>query len=238
MSDRTKELILKTLIVIGMILLVMLFPGGVAISFLIHNEEIMDVIVYTIFFSFMGVGLLFMILLPIFGGLKQKPVKAEKKPLVFPSYNEFLDFIKKSLLQKNYQLQKAVPISSNGEVMVYVKPSKSWTLAVFTIIRVSELSDELIENANESITNILNEYYDGKVITDTINMISVFCVDRITPAFQKLVNSNVQQGLKNGRLPVGVSLGGKNIYIAKQKDGFAITKYKRLRKEFIDIMRL
>jgi hypothetical protein len=179
-----------------------------------------------------------MILLPIFGGLKQKPVKAEKKPLVFPSYNEFLDFIKKSLLQKNYQLQKAVLISSNGEVMVYVKPSKSWTLAVFTIIRVCELSDELIENANESITNILNEYYDGKVITDTINMISVFCVDRITPAFQKLVNSNVQQGLKNGRLPVGVSLGGKNIYIAKQKDGFAITKYKRLRKEFIDIMRL
>lgn len=69
-------------------------------------------------------------------------------------------------------------------------------------------------------------------------MISVFCVDRITPAFQKLVNSNVQQGLKNSRLPVGVSLGGKNIYIARQKDGFAITKYKRLRKEFIDIMHL
>ena len=238
MSDRTKELILKTLIVIGMILLVMLFPGGVVISFFIHNEEIMDVIAYTIFFSFIGVGVLFMILLPMFGGLKQKPVKAEKKSLVFSSYNEFLDFIKKSLLQKNYQLQKAVPISSNGEVMVYVKSSKSWTLAVFTIIRVSELSDELIENANESITNILNEYYDGKVITDTIHMISVFCVDRITPAFQKLVNSNLQQGLKNGRLPIGISLGGKNIYLAKQKDGFAITKYKRLRKEFIDIMNL
>lgn len=233
-----KEIILKILIVIGMILLVMIFPGSLVISYYITNEKMMEIILSSILFSFLGVGILFMILLPIFGGLKQKPVKAEKKPLVFPSYNEFFDFIKKSLLQKNYQLQKAVPISSNGEVMVYVKPSKSWTLAVFTIIRVSELSDELIENANESITNILNEYYDGKVITDTINMISVFCVDRITPAFQKLVNSNVQQGLKNGRLPVGVSLGGKNIYIAKQKDGFAITKYKRLRKEFIDIMRL
>ena len=69
-------------------------------------------------------------------------------------------------------------------------------------------------------------------------MISVFCVDRITPDFQKLVNSNVQQGLKNVRLPIGVSFGGKNIYIAKQKDGFAITKYKRLRKEFIDIINL
>ena len=69
-------------------------------------------------------------------------------------------------------------------------------------------------------------------------MISVVCVDRITPDFQKLVNSNVQQGFKNGRLPVGVSFGGKNIYIARQKDGFAITKHKRLRREFIDIMDL
>ena len=34
------------------------------------------------------------------------------------------------------------------------------------------------------------------------------------------------------------SFGGKNIYIARQKDGFAITKYKRLRRELIDIMDL
>ena len=238
MSAKTKEIILKTLLVLDMILLVMLFPGSIVISYCITNEKTSEIVFYSILFSLLGVGILFMILLPIFGGIKQKPVKAEKKPLIFPSYNDFYDFIQKSLLQKNYQLQKAMPISSNGEVIVYVKPSKSWTLAVFTIIRVSELSDELIENANESITNILNEYYDGKVITDTINMISVFCVDRITPAFQKLVNSNVQQGLKNGRLPIGISLGGKNVYIAKQKDGFAITKYKRLRKEFIDIMHL
>ena len=120
----------------------------------------------------------------------------------------------------------------------HLRTPKNWTLACFTIIRVPELSDELLDSANESITNILNKYYGCKTITDTINMISVFCVDRITPAFQKLVNNNVQQGFKNGRLPVGVSLGGKNIYIAKQKDGFAITKYKRLRREFIDIMDL
>lgn len=51
-------------------------------------------------------------------------------------------------------------------------------------------------------------------------------------------NGNLQQGLKNGRFIVGVSFGGKNIYMARQKDGFAITKYKRLRLEFIDIMNL
>lgn len=238
MRDRTKDLILKTLLVIDMLLMFMVFPGSIFWSILIPSEEVATIVFYIIFFTTLGVGILFMILLPTFGGLKQKPIKAEKAPLAFASYNEFLDFLQKRLLQKEYQIQKNVPISPNGEVTVYLRPPKNWTLACFSIIRVPELSDELLDNANESITNILNAYYGCQTITDTINMISVFCVDRITPAFQKLVNSNVQQGFKNSRLPVGVSLGGKNIYIAKQKDGFSITKYKRLRREFIDIMDL
>ena len=238
MSDRTKELILKTLLVIGMILILLIFPGSILLSILIKNETVLNLVIYAIIFAFFGSGFLFMILLPIFGGLKQKPVKAEKVPLVFASYNELLDFLNERLVQKEYKTQKVTPILPEGEITVYVKPVKIWTLSCFTIIRVPELSDELLDSANESITNILTEYYGGKAITDTVNMITVFCVDRITPAFQKLVNGNVQQGLKNGRLPVGISFGGKNIYIAKQKDGFAIAKYKRLRRKFIDIMEL
>ena len=223
--------------VIDMILLFMLFPGSIFWSMLIPGEKI-ETVFYIILFTFFGVGILFMILLPIFGGLKQKPVKAEKVPLAFAAYNEFLDFLQMRLLQKKYQLQKTVQISPDGDVTVYLRTPKFWTLACFTIIRVPELSDELLDIANDSITNILEEYYGCETITDTVDMISVFCVDRITPDFEKLVNSNIQQGFKNGRLPVGISFGGKTIYIAKQKDGFAIGKYKRLRREFIDIMDL
>ncbi len=87
MSDRTKDLILKTLIVIDMILLFMVFPGSIFWFMLIPSEEVAIVVFNIVFFTMLGVGLLFMILLPIFGGLKQKPVKAEKVPLVFASYN-------------------------------------------------------------------------------------------------------------------------------------------------------
>lgn len=238
LSDRTKDLIIKTLIVVELILLFMVFPGSIFLSLVIPSAKIVEGLLNTSVLTFLGVGILYMILLPIFGGLKQKPVKAEKLALPFTTYECFLEFLQKMLPLKGYHMQKEVPFSSNGEVMVYVKPSKLWLLECFTIVRVPELSDELIEIANESVTNILTEYYGGKTITDTIDMISVFCVDRTTPALHKLVNSNVQQGFKNGRLPVGISFGGKNIYIAKQKDGFAIAKYKRLRREFIDILRL
>lgn len=237
MSNQIKELILKVLLVIDIFLLFAIFPGCFLIALLL-GENIGIVVFNTVLIAFFGVGILFIILLLIFGGLKQKPVIAEKKPFVFVSYNEFFNFIQKRLLQKEYQMQKKVTIQSDGEIIVYLKPSKNWKLTCFTIIRISELSNDLLNDANASITVILNEYYSCKTITDEINMISVFCVNRITPAFQKLVNSNVQQGLKNGRLPVGISLGGKSIYIARQKDGFAITKYRQLRNEFIDIMNL
>ncbi len=238
MSDRTKELILKTLMVIEMILMCSLFPGGILLGMLIPNEETAIFVSHIIIFAFFGVGILFVILLPIFGGLKQKPVNAEKVPLAFASYQEFLDFLHGRLLENEYQMQKNVPIPLNGEVTLYLKKSKLWTLECFTIIRVPELLDEIIGNVDESVANILDEYYDYETIRDSINMIFVFCVDRITPTFLRIVNGNVQQGLKNGRLPVGVSFGDKNIYIAKQKDGFAIMKYKQLRRKFINIMDL
>ena len=238
MSDKTKELILKTLLVIGMVLLFMLFPGCIFLSMLIPSPEAVNTVLNIIIFAFFGVGILFMVLLPIFGRLRQKPVKAEKASLAFATYNEFMDFTHKRLLQKGYKMQKNVFCSPNGKITLYLRQQKNRTLECFAIIRVPELSDELLDNANESITDILNEYYGSETITDTINMISVFCVDRITPAFHKLVNGNLQQVLKNGRFIVGVSFGGKNIYMARQKDGFAITKYKRLRLEFIDIMNL
>ena len=235
MSDRTKEIILKVLIVIGFVLMCLDVFGIVLLSFLVSYETLMRI--FTILFVAMcSVGILFMILLPIFGGLKQKTVKAEKLPVLFASYSDFWDFLQTQLLQKGYQIQGTESISKDADVTVCIKPSKQWTLTCVTVVRVLALSKELIEDANESITNILGEYYGGKTITASINMISVFCVDRITPSFQKLMNSNMQQGFKNGRLVVGLSFGGKNMYIAKQKEGFAITKYKRLKKEFLNII--
>ena len=238
MNDNIKQLILKILLVLVMILMVATFPGGILFAFLISDVETLGTVVYTCFFGAFGVFILFMILLLIFGGLKRKPVKADKYPLAITSYSELLEFLQERLLQKNYKFQKTLSISSNGTVSLYLKPKKTWELACFTIIRVSELSDDLITEANDSITEILTEYYGGETITDSIDMISVFCVDRITPAFQKLVNTNLQQGLKNGRFIAGVSFGVNNVYLAKQEDGFFMIGYKQLRNEFIDIMEL
>lgn len=114
-------------------------------------------------------------------------------------------------------------------------------LDCFAVFSLSELTEEAGNVGNDAITlSLLHHYgYDcAERITDHVNMTVLFCVDRVTPAFQKLMNGNIRQGFKNSRLPIGISFGSNTVYIARQKDGYAIMEYKRLRKEFLAAMDL
>lgn len=71
-----------------------------------------------------------------------------------------------------------------------------------------------------------------------LKIIEFISMERVTPDFQKLVNSNIDQRYNLYYLPCGVSWGSNTLYIAKQKDGFAITKYKKLRKQLLGILEL
>lgn len=234
-SDKVKEIVLKTLLVIEMVLIFAILLANLVLPFFVYDYETIS---NTVLILSLVDGGLFIILLPILGGMKRRPVKADRMPIHFKSYDELISCLEDSLCQKGYRLQNSLFSLPKGQISVYVKQTKSSVLDSFTVIRVPELSEEMLEIANNSITKILLEYYDNKRIRDTVNMISLFCVDRITPTFKKLVNCNINQGLKNGRLVAGVSLGGKNVYIAKQVDGFAIAKYKRMRKTLVNIMKL
>lgn len=236
MSDRTKEIILKTVIVIGFSAMLFVVPGAFVYCWFLSEKVVTALII--IGASIFGVfGVILMILLPIFG-LKQKPVKAKKIAVHFDDYNSLEKHIQESAQNNGYTQQPSLTFLDDGTLTTYVKPNGLWKKDCIALIRISELTDDILNSANDAITESLKAYYAKERITDTVDMITIFCVDRITPTFQKLVNSNIQQGLKNGRLPVGISFGGKSIYIARQKDGFAITKYKKLRKEFLKIMDL
>ncbi len=237
MKDKTKIIILKTIIAIGGICILIVFPGSIPLGLLINNEFIVALIVYGAMILDGIVAVLIILLGWLWRDIKAPPTKADKIPLPFCSYDETKNSLQASLNEFKYNKQDEMTKDNQVTVMLYIKTFKSNEKDCFTIIRTTELNDEIMNVANNCITDMLNEYYNEKIITDKINMISVFCVDRITPTLQKLLNSNIQQGYKNGRLPVAISFGGKNIYIAKQKDGFAITKYKRLRKQFLKILK-
>lgn len=248
MSDKTKIIILKSAIatsaffgvfIIGIpIIATIVFwnvpedeiPPDIMLPQPFYNLWIADLIAFASFTIF------FMILMSTMK-LENKP-KPYKYPLGFPDFSSLETFITDAVTKNAYARQADTFFEPDGKTTLFIKSAGLWKIDCIALIRTKELTNEVLENANDSITEALYKYYGKEKITDTVSMISIICVDRITPAFQKLMNSNVEQGIKNFRLPTGISFGGKQIYIPRQDDGFAIAKYKKLRKEFMKIMNL
>lgn len=160
---------------------------------------------------------------------------AEKIAMRFDSYKSLESYLNHNLKETGYTRIPSQEQAPDLEVILYVKSTKLWELDCIAIIRATQLSSELLSQSNTVISELIKIHTRGAYIAETINMISLFCVDRITPALKKLVDSPAQQGIKNGRLPVGISFGGKAIYIPKRGEGLAIARYYRLKKIIMDV---
>ena len=235
MSDKTKERIINIITTVGMVSIVIVFPGSILCAVF---PDTMYIIVQIALFTGFAMGFLLIILLPLFGKKKSKPVKADVLASPYRSYEELSQFLSGAMATNGYHLVKTSTLEPEGAVSVYADMLKGSEWNCVSVIRVSELTDELTEAADDAITDILTGESGRDVITAYVNMISVFCVDRITPPFRSMVNCSMEQGLKNGRLVAGISFGGKRVYVAKQVGGLYISKYKKLRKSLIQILEL
>ena len=235
MSNKSKIRLMKATIVVGGVICALLFAipfVGTALGKTIEEIE-------PIWMADMGLGMIWLVvffLLTLFLKITPEPVAAEKRELPFDDFETLLAHFDAAAAECDYERQPEHPCEDDARVIVFVRSSGLSEIDSLAFLRVAELTDEAIEAANETITETLLDYYGTDRITDTVNMITVVCVDRITPPFRTYVNRGAEQGPKNGCLPVGVSFGGTGLYIARQKDGYAIRKYKRLRKEFLTLL--
>lgn len=166
-----------------------------------------------------------------------KEKEAEVMQLFFKTYGDFKEYFSQALDENGFKTCHVVSTSPAEEVTVYIKNTKPWMLDCVSIIRILELNGTDLCTTNDLITRMLTTLVNEKVHHSTVNMISIFCVDRLSPAFRTLMNSSVQQGFKNGRLVVGISFGGKKMYIAHPRNRLGIVRYNRLRKILFEITR-
>ena len=237
MSVRTKERILNILIAISLGSFAIIFPGCIPIGIFVP-EAIAYVIMAIAGIVCFVAGVLVIILLAVFGGMKPKPAKAEVFASPYASYEEFSRFLSGALGENGYSPVKTAVPEPESTVTVYADTLQGGEWNCVSVLRVPELTEEWTEAANDAITDILTGESGQATIYAYVNMISIFCVDRITPAFRSMVNSNMEQGFKNGRLVVGVSFGGKRIYVARQVGGLFAVKYKKVRRELARILEL
>ena len=234
MSDKTKEIIVKTNIIVAGILTCIFFvmPFLLSVKFgesFIENhqitEEAENVLIGWIVTWLISVGS--MVVLMSKGWLKLKPVKAEQMKLTLRDYYELEEYLTKKASENDYEESERV-FFSNGAVQshMFIKEKLELgqlnnSICCLLLVKTEELHEKSLDALEERFIPFLQEYYGQEDIYDIIRFIMIICVDRTTNVFDKYVNSNIYQSYKLWWLPVGVSFSDQTVYIAKQRVGIS-----------------
>lgn len=236
MSSKSKEIIMKSLIVIGMVslsLVAFIYP---VTSFFIDFTNY-EFIIYPTMIVFFISGFLLLFLIPFFGqSLKQKPVKAEKFVVSFSNDEQLLTQLENTLKHKGYKEYNREDVVSNLDCSLYYC-KRYWTLICVSIVKVDVLSHEVVTDINRLYKQLVEEIYGSWENDRVSGHISLFLIENENVQSSKLVNSNITQRYQRFYLPAYILNSSGVFYVAKQKDGFGTSKYRQLRKELLNIMR-
>lgn len=225
-----KELIFKILITVGIILLI------ISTIFFVKAEMFSDSMIESE--NNANIGLIFMGLSSIFGisvyimmgniKLTSKKLKSKRIMLNTNTYEEFEEKFLEELRLNNYFDYIDIPNNLNCEIKYLIR--KRFNINdIVLILRTNELSEDVSNSYFEISLNYIVE--KEKYITkNNTNIIHIICVDRVNDNLRKLTENSAEQGYGRFNLPVGISFGYSTVYIAPQKEGFYIMRYRELVK--------
>ena len=235
MRNKTKIILIKIATVIALTAMVIVVPGSFIYAWFLPGNVVYGILgCCGIVFAISGICLLIFVFA---FHIEPEPVKPDKTPLLFQDFETLDEHLRQVLGESRYQSHPGIVLDDQSTMWIFTRKHKLSELDLFTVIRTPELQKDFMDDvANDAVTEFLQGYYQKGQITDSINMIALVCVDRVSPAFYEFINTPLEQGIKNGRFLAGATFGGKILYIGRQEDGFAIAKYKRLRREFLRVV--
>ncbi|MBE6638903.1 MAG: hypothetical protein E7616_05550 [Ruminococcaceae bacterium] len=242
MSLHTKEIIIKSLLIICGACATLLCPVGIVLMVIIAEEWFYMLLnYYTLFLT--GLGALTLILYGIFtstikDGYQAKIAESQKHKVAFANYRELTTHIESVLSDDGFEVHIAEAESEVGSISLYVQHDDLSTIFFFVTVRIPEITSDIWDELQTNIHSKIEEYFGTDYITDKIELIVLLCVDCVSTEFYKTINKVVHQNIKFTWLLTGISFGGKTAYIAEQQGGFSYGKYKKLRSYFMNVMQI
>jgi uncharacterized integral membrane protein len=229
---KNKELLLKIVISVTAFFCIVLL----VFSFILQNQKegtesyefynLFTIILVIICFA-LGIVMYFMM-----GKIKITPKK--KSPyrinINAENYSQFEEQLMNELKNKGYTNMIDIPNNLNCSMKYSYKITFN-KLEIMMLLREEELTQNILENYYECFGRyILDNHKD--CISKDFEMIHCICVDRITPSFKAYTEEFVSQPYGRYHLPVGISFGGRTVYIAPKDAGFFEVRYHELLKKF------
>lgn len=229
MKERTKEIILKIMIVSGNILLIIAlylgFKGDLCINEVkANNYEF----IARIFLIALVIDAFLFLLLSSIPSFKAKPKKYLLKQ---KNYQEFSKYLENRVKEFNYEL-----VNKQDNIKFYKRTIKK---RIYYIIdtKVEELTDENFEKLynNQIFPVIEADFNQMQYKWYSLYVTFIISVDRITPEFNKFITST-DIDKRFHKYPVGISFGGNKMYI--NDDIYGFNKNQAIHKEFMQIIKL
>ena len=169
--------------------------------------------------------------------IRPQRTKSKKYKLKINNYEQLKKYLFDKLINEGYDSVKTF----EGELynIDYTIKSNYHKTYIVASMKIEELTEEIYDkyqqNYFEDFGNCLIDNNEVNVIDD-IHVIYIICVDKVTPIFSKYTESNVRQYFGRYNLPVGLSFGSDTLYVSTQKEGYAKNKWKKLSKDFYEII--
>lgn len=180
-------------------------------------------------------GFLYLILFYLFCCRKTQAEKAKKFKLQQSTFSELEGFIAEKMEQNGYVCYGQSRHNSHATLTLYMRGGHDQAECL-ALLRQSELTSNISPWADEELLCMLQKYFCQKTLRAEIRMTTIVCVDRLTPTFQNFVNNGAAQTIKSYRLPIGISFGGRKIYVAQFTGFLGNREYKQMLDNFMEMM--
>ena len=132
------------------------------------------------------------------------------------------------LLLDEYILAGEIPNALGCDMTLYLRRG-FLGIDCFLFLRADEYSQEMEDSYGSLFWDYLCRCHPDAAGQE-VSLLSLVCIQHLTPAFETRVHANIQQVQGRYHLPAGVCFSDKTAYIPPQKGGRYKSRYKAMRE--------
>lgn len=149
------------------------------------------------------------------------------------------EFFREEILNGTVKRSKIIPVDEKTSVCFYYTEQGN-TAVVYAKVRTYSMKKEQLPELDRMFQEFAEDHIQDKAQEKEWYCMLVFITDTTSECFMNLMEKSIFQGEKKYRLPVGICLKERKIYISNQKELYkwiSISLWKRRQKIFWDFIR-
>lgn len=151
--------------------------------------------------------------------------------------NHMQEFFREEILNETMKRSKIIPVDEKTSVCFYYTEQGNIAV-VYAKIRTDSMKKEKLPELDRMFQEFAEDHIQDKAQEKEWYCMLVLIADTSSECFLDLMEKSIFQGEKKYRLPVGICLRERKIYIPNQKELYKMDKYQFMEEKAKDILGL